>query len=1240
MFPQFDKLLESDFDQNTSLLSEAGVSDAADATHCLIRLRIAYQNCQFSENQETDPQWYKTLLRVLLEAPLPGNVIHTVDQFVAKSQSAEQAFSLFKETPRSLEILGRLACGSPFLTQTLLNQPSALHELTTERRTAEMKSRDEFLSEALELTEPCTTVNDRLSVLRRYQRRETLRIGMCDAFGLLDLKFVTLQISLLADAMVQVCLKVVCDDAHVDEQPFSVLALGKHGGEELNYSSDIDLIFVANKTTATTQRIARRLIDALSDNLSSGFLYRVDMRLRPWGDAGPLVSTPDTYEQYLLTDAELWEKQALLKARVIAGPVGPGNELLKRLPAVLYETSSADVFDSIRRMKGYIEDRLRKAGKLAIEVKLGAGSIRDIEFLVQALQLTHGNQEPRLASANTLDALVRLAEFGILDVTQYRQLREGYIFLRTIEHALQLLHNQQTHELPSDPEQRNWLARRLDYPSESELLQRFDEHRRAVRAIFDSYFHKSKGVAQKNSRENSSQASNRVRNEGPSAKRPVQERPSPRSMPSSLDHYFAADNSPHQQLRAQMLDDVEGGQRCRVHSEAWGNNHALVTVVCLDTPELLSMICGLFFAQQLDIREGCTVVGAGRNRFGHVIPPGRFLGLFLITSAASASSPTSASFGVTLANEIETSLKAMIAQYRSGEGELVRRNLVQIFCDRVEAIPESSNPQPDLSIRVSEDSPQGTTKLNISADDSFGFFFELSAALGLCGFRITSAELGASDGRIQDVLDVTEADGSAINDARRLEELETAVTLIKQFTHWLPSNNDPLNALLRFRDLLQKLLAQTHWESNVAALRQPQVLRNVGHVLGLSRYLWEDFLRVRSRDLLVLMQESGELERRVARDELENELRQVISETESDRVNAALNRFKDRHLFRIDLRHVLGHCGPFGSFSVEITELAEVVVEAAAARAWQQLSDMHGVPLAAGGHVCRYTIAALGKFGGVEMGFASDIEIFVIFQEDGETNGTAAISNSNFFERLVGLITQTIEARHKGIFEIDLRMRPYGQAGSPAVSAATFRRYFGRAGDAWPYERQSLVKLRCIGADAAFAAEQVSVRDELIYSEETFDFAAMRAMREKQIRQLVHGGTINAKLSEGCLVDCEYAVQALQLTFGKQHPSLRTSNTLAALSAAASAGLLTDSQLATVREAYMFLREVIDCLRMVRGNAQDLTVPAIDSADYHQLAKRMDKVHDSEVPLTSFESQMQNVRLFSQQVERLCVEAG
>lgn len=901
MFPQFDKLLDSDFDQNARLLSDAGVSDSAAATESLGRLHDAYQNCQIAEPANRDPAWYQTLKRILQEAPLPDRVIRTLDEFVTKSASPEAAFQLFENRPRSLAILARLACGSMFLTQTLLNHPSALNELTAERRTAEMKSRDGFLHEAQTAAIHRETLTEKLTVLRHYQRREILRIGMCDAFGLMDLKFVTLQISLLADAMVQACLILVSEEAQLQKAPFSVLALGKLGGEELNYSSDIDLILIDDNANATAQRIARRLIDALSESLASGFLYRVDMRLRPWGDAGPLVNTPDAYERYLRNDAELWEKQALLKARVIAGQQNTGHDFLTRIPDVLFEVSSDEVFDSIRRMKGNIEGRLLKAGKLSSEIKLGAGSIRDIEFLVQALQLTHGKAEPRVASPGTLDALVRLAEFGILDATEYRQLREGYIFLRTIEHALQLLHNLQTHELPDDPEQRRWLARRLDYPDEFVLISRYNEHRRAVLAIFNRYFRPTADVA-------------------------------------------------------------------------------------------------------LSLVEELAAAGSEQHP------------------------------------------------------------------------PDQLTPQPILE----------------------------------------------------------------------------------------------------------------------------------------------------------------ELKGRVERTVLMTELQQAIKRGSAEDVRRALNLFKDRHLQRIDVRHVQSPGKAFGSFSKEVTELAEVVVEMACQIAWQQLAQKHGQPIGDSGHECSFTLAALGKFGGVEMGFASDIEMYAVFEEDGQTNGAAPVSTARFFEKLVNQITQLIESRNKGIFEIDLRMRPYGQAGSSAVSLRTFREYFSPSGDAWPYERQSLVKLRCIGGDSMFADQLIGTRDELIYCGRAFDFDAMRAMREKQIRQLVRGGTINAKLSDGGLVDCEYSVQALQMTFGDQHQTLRTANTLKALTAAQAVGILTPIEQSRIQVAYIFLRQVIDCLRMVRGNAQDLTVPDAHSTDHFQLTRRLDEVHDSKIPLRDLEQQMQHVRLFSHRVEEIC----
>ncbi len=282
-------------------------------------------------------------------------------------------------------------------------------------------------------------------------------------------------------------------------------------------------------------------------------------------------------------------------------------------------------------------------------------------------------------------------------------------------------------------------------------------------------------------------------------------------------------------------------------------------------------------------------------------------------------------------------------------------------------------------------------------------------------------------------------------------------------------------------------------------------------------------------------------------------------------------------------------------------------------------------------------MAGLGKFGGIEMGFASDIELMLVYENSGQTTGENSISNSRFFDQLVGAVANGISARQDGIFHVDLRMRPYGQAGSAAVSISDFIAYYQADGPAWPYERQALVKLRCVAGDVEFAEAVTYACHTAIYSAGNFDFSAMRAMRERQVRQLVRGGTINAKLSDGGLVDCEYAVQAIQLTFAAALPSLKHPNTLRSLNEAARRSLIDPHRQKAVDAAYVFLREIVDCLRMVRGNARDLTIPDVGSADYEQLSRRMQSIHASQIPLSDLETQMNVLREFSQWVQHHCL---
>jgi glutamate-ammonia-ligase adenylyltransferase len=251
------------------------------------------------------------------------------------------------------------------------------------------------------------------------------------------------------------------------------------------------------------------------------------------------------------------------------------------------------------------------------------------------------------------------------------------------------------------------------------------------------------------------------------------------------------------------------------------------------------------------------------------------------------------------------------------------------------------------------------------------------------------------------------------------------------------------------------------------------------------------------------------------------------------------------------------------------------------------------------------TICALGKCGGRELGFASDIELMFVYSGSGETAGPKTIASAEYYDRLVREVVRAIRARREGIFEIDLQLRPYGAAGSLAAPLESFRRYFAAGGPAWGYERQALIKLRPIAGDAGLGEQVAALRDEYVYSHGGFDVVAMRAMRERQLRHLVTAGAINAKFSQGGLVDVEYIVQGLQMLHGGRDPSLRLTNTREAMAALAQAGLISAENYARLREAHAFLRRLIDALRMARGNAKDLTVPPEESEDFAFLARRL-----------------------------------
>jgi glutamate-ammonia-ligase adenylyltransferase len=495
------------------------------------------------------------------------------------------------------------------------------------------------------------------------------------------------------------------------------------------------------------------------------------------------------------------------------------------------------------------------------------------------------------------------------------------------------------------------------------------------------------------------------------------------------------------------------------------------------------------------------------------------------------------------------------------------------------------------------------TILEISTTDTVGFLYEFSNALAINHVNITRMFVQSIGNQVKDTIYVTDIDGHKITSPEKERELRAATVLIKHFTHLLPRSPNPEAALLHFREFLGQLFDRPNWPDELVRLEQPEVMDALARLLGVSDFLWDDFLRMQYSNLFPVVRDVKALADQKGRQQFQDELKVILDQSEDWRV--ALNAFKDREMFRIDMRHILGYTPEFWEFSYALTDLVEVVVAAAFELCSREICKEYGKPYLDDGSPCPDSVFALGKCGGRELGFASDIELMLVYGGKGHTKGPKIISTSEFYEELMRSFVKSIHARQEGIFQIDFQLRPYGKAGSLAVSLEAFQRYFAPQGPAWAYERQALVKLRPIHGDKVLEEEVCNIRDKYIYTGVAFNVTAMRAMRERQIRHLVTAGTFNAKYSPGGLVDLEYLVQGLQISYGAENPSLRSTNIRMAMAALAEAGILSTEDYFRLRKAYTFLRWLIDSLRVVRGNTKDVNIPAFDSEEFSFLARRL-----------------------------------
>lgn len=641
-----------------------------------------------------------------------------------------------------------------------------------------------------------------------------------------------------------------------------------------------------------------------------------------------------------------------------------------------------------------------------------------------------------------------------------------------------------------------------------------------------------------------------------------------------------------------LLQQISGPQDLALRwQEATGGRWQLI-VATTDKDGLLTVIAGLLTAHGADICSGdmLTMPAEADSRHRKV------LDLFLVELEESEAQKVMQRY----AQELRDCNKELA----EGETEAVRDLVVERTARRFAARSAVQEQLLPVEIVIDNEGSEADTILQITSQDIPGFLFAFANALSLLAINIEQATVRTEAGMVQDIFVIRDLRGRKIEDQDKLRELRFACALIKQFAYLLPHSPNPGQAIRQFRDLASRMLENPQQAADLTHIQSASTLQVLAEVMGVSRFLWEDFLRMQHENLFPLIRDRAEIDRRFDKKELELLLRkQLAASVDLKGRVQILNDFKDREMFRIDLRHITGLCGDV-EFSRDLSNLADVVVAVAAELSHAKLAPRFGRPQMAG-QPCPWAILAAGKFGGREMGFASDLELLFVYRGSGQSSGRRSVDNSTYFEEFVRTFLKTLKARKEGIFEIDLRLRPFGSKGTLASALPALQEYYAADGKAEAFERMAMIKLRPVAGDEALCAEVLKVRDAFVYSERPFDSQNLIHLRQRMATELVDSGTVNLKYSPGALVDIEFFLQAQQIKYGAANPQLRVANSMQALKRLQQAGLVEAVQADRIRRAYRCFRRTIDALRAVRGNAKDLTLPDPSTANYRYLARRL-----------------------------------
>ena len=948
----------------------------------------ALQNFEELAGSEVEGQLPDDFFQALIDAPDPDMALNNFVRVVQAIRNRTAFLHTLETQPELCRMLLCVLGGSPFMADMLVRDPEIFDWLTdAPDRIAQSSEKEHLLASFDRAVEAADTREDKLNAVRRSARRELLRIGVGDLAGGRAIQNVAADLSVLADVCLQKLIDILLPDLHArygmpqnaDGQrvAFAIFGMGKLGGMELNFSSDIDLMFVYGaegntdgERSVTNQeffsRLCEQIVRAATEVTPEGFLYRTDMRLRPDGAAGALVMPLAGYEGYYMRRGELWERQMLIKARCCAGSEHLGQRFLRMVEPFVFpryfDTSPAT---EINRIKERIEEGIGSKGQRETHLKLRSGGIRDIEFIVQCLQLLVGRIHENARSDNTLEAIRQLQRVSALSGQEADQLRDAYVFFRRLEHRLQMMHNRSDYSLPEGEDEQGVMARTMHMASAEAYRKTLAAHLKAVQEVYAQVFAETR--------------------------------------------------------------------------ESEGRSIGALVNMEIGDAEAIGLLEEIGFDRPGEAHRNLVYLA-----FGHV-PRIR--------------------------------------------GTRARESFTELAPALMQALQESADPDQGLS---------------------------------------------------------------------NLESLVSAYGAGDMFFRILASNEG-------FRQLMLSLCVGSQFLVQV-------MRRNPGLLDWLVR-----------PEVLYLDPEAEILHLSPGVDALREQLRaQVERYGDTPELVGAFNAVKNRELLRFGTRNLVGLTDTFETFEA-LTMLADVIVQAVYEVVYARLVEKRGVPRNRSGEEVGFVVLGLGKMGGSELSFGSDLDIVFVYGEDGETDGERPQGNLQFFidlaQQMIAMLEQN--SPQGKLYPVDARLRPEGSSSLLALSLESYGRYLETRASTW--ERMALSRSRIVAGDAVLGEKLLNLFEPFVVGSGFSDaeVETMLDIRKKMERKDGQRSrkVLSIKTDAGGIVDIEFIAQILQLKFAKDHPGLRSANTLETLRRLVEGGFLEASDAQRLQQAYVFLRTVEKVIR-------------------------------------------------------------